>query len=134
MPLYEYQCDACVTRFERIVKFSDPPIDICPSCGGKVRKLLSSPAIQFKGTGWYITDYAKKSGKDTDKSSSTPASGATSDTGASSSSTSDKGSSSDSSKSSGSDSSGSSSSDASRSSTSDSSKSSRGSSKSGSGS
>jgi putative FmdB family regulatory protein len=60
MPLYEYQCDACRTRFERIQKFSDPPVDCCPSCGGTVRKLLSSPAIQFKGSGWYITDYAKK--------------------------------------------------------------------------
>jgi len=60
MPLYEYQCAACEQRFERIQKFSDPPVDTCPSCGGKVRKLLSSPAIQFKGSGWYITDYAKK--------------------------------------------------------------------------
>jgi len=60
MPLYEYECDACSQRFERIQKFSDPPVDACPSCGGKVRKLLSSPAIQFKGSGWYITDYAKK--------------------------------------------------------------------------
>ena len=62
MPLYEYQCESCSTRFERIQKFSDPPIETCPSCGGPVRKLLSSPAIQFKGSGWYITDYAKKSG------------------------------------------------------------------------
>jgi putative FmdB family regulatory protein len=61
MPLYEYQCDACSHRFERIQKFSDPLIDVCPSCGGTVKKLLSSPAIQFKGSGWYITDYAKKS-------------------------------------------------------------------------
>jgi putative FmdB family regulatory protein len=62
MPLYEYECEACAHRFERIQKFSDPPIDICPVCEGTVRKLLSSPAIQFKGSGWYITDYAKKSG------------------------------------------------------------------------
>jgi putative FmdB family regulatory protein len=62
MPLYEYECESCGNRFEKIQKFSDPPIDICPNCGkGPVRKLLSSPAIQFKGTGWYITDYAKKS-------------------------------------------------------------------------
>jgi putative FmdB family regulatory protein len=62
MPLYEYQCEACNNRFERIQKFSDPPIETCPACGkGPVRKLLSSPAIQFKGSGWYITDYAKKS-------------------------------------------------------------------------
>lgn len=60
MPLYEYQCDACGHRFERIQKFSDKPVKKCPSCGKTVRKLLSSPAIQFKGTGWYITDYARK--------------------------------------------------------------------------
>ena len=62
MPLYEYQCDACAHRFEVIQKYSDAPIEVCPKCGGAVKKLLSSPAIQFKGTGWYITDYAK-SGK-----------------------------------------------------------------------
>src|SRR5262245_19342474 len=62
MPLYEYECDVCGKRFERIQKFSDPPVEQCPSCEGKVRKLLSSPAIQFKGSGWYITDYAKKGG------------------------------------------------------------------------
>lgn len=62
MPLYEYQCEACAHRFEKIQKFSDPPLDVCPNCGkGPVVKLLSSPAIQFKGSGWYITDYAKKS-------------------------------------------------------------------------
>ncbi len=59
MPLYEYQCDACSHRFEVIQKFSDAPIETCPKCGGVVQKLLSSPAIQFKGTGWYITDYAR---------------------------------------------------------------------------
>jgi putative FmdB family regulatory protein len=65
MPLYEYECEACHTRFERIQKFSDPPVEICPNCGkGPVRKLISSPAIQFKGSGWYITDYAKKSSSD----------------------------------------------------------------------
>ncbi len=60
MPLYEYECEACAHRFEVIRKFSDPPLEECPSCGGKVRKLLSSPAIQFKGSGWYVTDYARK--------------------------------------------------------------------------
>ena len=60
MPMYEYQCEACAHRFEIIRKFSDPPVEKCPSCGGRVRKLLSSPAIQFKGSGWYVTDYAKK--------------------------------------------------------------------------
>jgi putative FmdB family regulatory protein len=62
MPLYEYECESCGRRFERIQKFSDPPVASCPVCGGAVRKLLSSPAIQFKGSGFYITDYAK-SGK-----------------------------------------------------------------------
>ena len=60
MPLYEYECDSCRHRFERIQKFSDSPVDTCPRCEGPVRKLLSSPAIQFKGSGWYITDYARK--------------------------------------------------------------------------
>jgi putative FmdB family regulatory protein len=59
MPLYEYQCPQC-GRFELIKKFSDAPVDTCPTCGQPVQKLLSSPAIQFKGTGWYVTDYAKK--------------------------------------------------------------------------
>ena len=70
MPLYEYQCDACGTRFEIIQKFSDGPATTCKSCGaGPVHRLMSSPAIQFKGSGWYITDYAKKSGSDSGKSS-----------------------------------------------------------------
>ena len=60
MPLYEYQCESCSHRFERIQKFSDPPVDTCPQCSGKVRKLISSPAIQFKGSGFYITDYGKQ--------------------------------------------------------------------------
>lgn len=59
MPLYEYQCDVCGHRFEVIQKFSDPHIDTCPKCGGAVHKLFSSPAIQFKGSGFYITDYAR---------------------------------------------------------------------------
>jgi putative FmdB family regulatory protein len=60
MPLYEYECDACGHRFEKIQKFSDPLEDTCPKCAGHVHKLASSPAIQFKGSGFYITDYAKK--------------------------------------------------------------------------
>lgn len=61
MPLYEYQCDSCGAVFERIQKFSDPPVEACPTCGSAVKKLVSSPAFQFKGSGWYVTDYAKKS-------------------------------------------------------------------------
>ena len=68
MPLYEYECDACGHRFEKIQKFSDPPVEQCPVCEGAVRKLLSSPAIQFKGSGWYITDYARKDAPPTAKS------------------------------------------------------------------
>jgi putative FmdB family regulatory protein len=65
MPLYEYECEHCGRRFEKIQRFSDPPADVCPHCGqGPVRKLMSSPAIQFKGSGWYVTDYAKKSGSE----------------------------------------------------------------------
>jgi len=60
VPLYEYQCPHC-GRFETIRKFSDPILTACPTCGRAVEKLLSAPAIQFKGTGWYITDYARKS-------------------------------------------------------------------------
>jgi len=59
MPLYEYECEDG-HRFEVIQKFSDPPVEKCRICGKPVRKLLSSPAIQFKGSGWYVTDYARK--------------------------------------------------------------------------
>lgn len=59
MPLYEYECQKCGHRFEEIQKFSDEPLKIHEGCGGDLRKLLSAPAIQFKGTGWYVTDYAK---------------------------------------------------------------------------
>ena len=67
MPLYEYQCETC-GRFELIRKFSDEPVSACPTCGKPVQKLLSAPAIQFKGTGWYITDYARKNGTGAGKS------------------------------------------------------------------
>jgi putative FmdB family regulatory protein len=62
VPLYEYHCKKCDHLFERIQKFSDPLLTICPKCGGDVEQLISAPAIQFKGTGWYVTDYAKRSG------------------------------------------------------------------------
>jgi len=71
VPLYEYECNACGSRFEVIQKFSDAAIDTCRVCGkGPVHRLLSSPAIQFKGTGWYVTDYAQKGKSD---ASATPA-------------------------------------------------------------
>jgi putative FmdB family regulatory protein len=61
MPLYEYQCKKCHHRFEKIQKFSDKPMKKCPDCGGPVEQMISAPAVQFKGSGWYVTDYAKTS-------------------------------------------------------------------------
>jgi putative FmdB family regulatory protein len=63
MPIYEYQCHGCGQKFEVIQKFSDEPLATHEDCGGKVERLLGSPALQFKGSGWYITDYAKDGGK-----------------------------------------------------------------------
>ena len=60
MPLYEYECKKCGHRFERIQKFSDAMVKKCPDCGGKVEQMISAPAVQFKGSGWYVTDYGKK--------------------------------------------------------------------------
>ncbi len=62
MPLYEYECDKCGHRTEVIQRVGAPPIGPCDECGGEMKRLLSAPAFQFKGTGWYVTDYAKKSG------------------------------------------------------------------------
>ena len=90
MPLYEYQCKKCGHRFEKIQKFSDKPVKKCPQCGGPVEQTISAPAVQFKGSGWYVTDYAKKSAAPTssdggskeskkeDKKSETPAKESTS--------------------------------------------------------
>jgi putative FmdB family regulatory protein len=61
LPLYEYECTQCGKHIEKIQKFSDSPLTKCEKCGGKLERLISSPAIQFKGTGWYVTDYARKS-------------------------------------------------------------------------
>jgi putative FmdB family regulatory protein len=61
MPLYEYECKKCGHRFEKIQKFSDKMVKKCPRCGGEVEQMISAPAVQFKGSGWYVTDYAKKS-------------------------------------------------------------------------
>ncbi len=61
MPLYEYQCEKCGHRFEKIQKFSDKMVKKCPECGGRVEQMISAPAVQFKGSGWYVTDYANKS-------------------------------------------------------------------------
>lgn len=62
MPLYEYRCLSCGKKFEWLQSFNDPPLATCPDCGQEVKKLISSPAFQFKGTGWYVTDYAGKKG------------------------------------------------------------------------
>lgn len=70
MPLYEYECQSCGHRFEMLQKVADSPITSCVKCEGKVERLLSSPAIQFKGTGWYVTDYARKGQNSSTKSES----------------------------------------------------------------
>src|SRR6185503_11211468 len=81
VPLYEYQCDACGCRFEVIQKLSDSAVEACKECGkGPVRRLLSSPAIQFKGTGWYITDYSQKGKSDSGDGASTETDTGKSDT------------------------------------------------------
>ncbi len=80
MPLYEYECKKCKHRFERIQSFSDRSVKKCPKCGGAVERLLSAPAVQFKGTGWYVTDYARKSSPG-GKSASEGSSGDSSDSG-----------------------------------------------------
>ena len=67
MPLYEYKCLKCGRRTEKIESVDGPHLRKCPHCGGKVERLLAPPAIQFKGAGWYVTDYAKKSGGDSEK-------------------------------------------------------------------
>jgi len=75
MPLYEYQCKKCGHRFEKIQKFSDKPVKKCPNCGGPVEQLLSAPAVQFKGSGWYVTDYARKPSAGSSSSASSSDSG-----------------------------------------------------------
>ena len=73
MPLYEYECSQCGHRFELIQRFADPPAETCVACGqGPVHKLLSAPAFHFKGTGWYVTDYAKKTGASAVKTDAGP--------------------------------------------------------------
>lgn len=76
MPLYEYQCTQCGRVTEHLQSMNGPPLAACPSCGGEVKKLISAPAFQFKGTGWYVTDYAGKKGADSSPSPSAGGSGA----------------------------------------------------------
>ena len=68
MPIYEYRCEKCGNQFEIIQKFSDRPLKSCPTCKGKLFKLISQAAFQLKGSGWYVTDYARKSQSTTEKS------------------------------------------------------------------
>jgi len=63
MPIYEYECEKCKTQTEVFQKVSDKPLKKCSKCGGRLEKLISAPAIQFKGSGWYVTDYAGRSQK-----------------------------------------------------------------------
>jgi len=72
MPIYEYECEKCGHRFEKIQKYSDPLLETCPACGGALHKMQSAPAFQFKGTGWYVTDYAKSGKPDTKDTKPTP--------------------------------------------------------------
>jgi putative FmdB family regulatory protein len=88
MPLYEYECSVCGHRFELIQRFADPPVATCVACGqGPVHKLLSAPAFHFKGTGWYVTDYAKKDGPTAVKTDEGPSDAGKKESGAAGSST-----------------------------------------------
>jgi putative FmdB family regulatory protein len=69
VPLYEYQCTKCKKRTEKIESLAGPHLKKCPHCGGKVERLQSAPAIQFKGSGWYVTDYAGKKSASKDSGS-----------------------------------------------------------------
>jgi putative FmdB family regulatory protein len=75
MPLYEYECESCGNRFEVIQRVNDSPLLACIRCEGSVERLLSSPAIQFKGSGWYVTDYARKSSSSGEEKPKTATSG-----------------------------------------------------------
>lgn len=77
MPLYEYQCNDCHERTEILQNISDPPYSHCPKCGGTMKKLLSAPAIQFKGSGFYKTDYASGSSSSSSSSSKSETKGET---------------------------------------------------------
>jgi putative FmdB family regulatory protein len=83
VPIYEYQCKQCEHRFELLQRFSDAQVTVCPRCGGEVQRIISPPAVQFKGSGWYATDYARKSpapgGNGKPKTESSPESKPTAD-------------------------------------------------------
>jgi len=75
MPNYEYLCQKCGHRFEQIRKFSDRQLRKCPECGGVIEQVISAPAVQFKGSGWYVTDYPKKGAGSAGSSSSASSDG-----------------------------------------------------------
>jgi putative FmdB family regulatory protein len=81
MPLYEYLCKKCGHRFEEIKKFSDKQPKKCPKCGGVIEQVISAPTVQFKGSGWYVTDYAKKGSGSSGSSSQSSASSSEGDSG-----------------------------------------------------
>ena len=75
MPIYEYRCQDCSQEFERMQRFSDPPVDTCPQCSGPVQRLISRSAFHLKGSGWYATDYGRNGGSKTEKSAKSDAEG-----------------------------------------------------------
>src|SRR5579863_976935 len=75
MPLHEYRCSKCDKIFEVLEKFADAPLTVHPGCGGQVERMLSAPAFQFKGSGWYATDYPKSGGEKKDEKGANGASG-----------------------------------------------------------
>ena len=83
MPIYEYRCQDCHHEFEQMQKFSDPPIEVCPTCAGPVQKLISRSAFHLKGSGWYVTDYARNSGQKSESSPTSPSEKVTSEQSAS---------------------------------------------------
>lgn len=87
MPIYEYECQSCGRRTETLQRMDDPPLTVCETCGGELKKLISSPAFQFKGSGWYVTDYAgKKSSAASSESKESKSSGGSSESSSSASS------------------------------------------------
>lgn len=89
MPIYEYRCLKCKNEFEAMQKFSDTPLGTCPTCGGRAKRLISRSSFQLKGSGWYLTDYAKKGSPRDSKESSSSSDTAESKPAASTSSSSD---------------------------------------------
>ena len=90
MPIYEYRCQDCDHEFEKMQKFSDPPVAACPTCAGSVQKLISRSAFHLKGSGWYVTDYARNEGQKSDSTEKSTSEKTTSENSASEKSTSEK--------------------------------------------